>query len=351
MTFQDEFRSVAFDLARFCAFSAHAMIFGLVAIALLVLRPSFVENAPGPWSAGRQRVAQRLEGIVIASLLASFIATVVAFLLQATLISSIERVPVGSNSFSAVLQTSFGEWYAARIPILIALLVMLLGRVRVLALAGPEDKDKPAPWWWATWGGLGLILLATTTLSGHASTTSPRLLAIANDIVHLAAGSIWFAGVVVLAVILPDAWLGKPSEERARLLGPAVLRFSHVALIAIGIVAVTGTINSLLEVAHPGDLLHSDYGRTLLIKIGLFLVILLMGAVNHFFLRVRLLSSSKDEPARAQRLFRRTIAVELLVAIGIMVASGILTGQARTRESPGPVQKQTSTAVSETSTR
>jgi copper transport protein len=345
MTFQDEFRSIAFDLARFTAFSAHAMIFGLVAIILLVLRPSFVDNEPGPWSAGRRRVARRLEGIVTTSLAASFVATVVAFLLQATLISTVEHVPVGSNSFSAVLDTSFGRWYALRIPLLLALFVMLLGRVRLLALAGGEDKQQPAPWWWATWGGVGLALLATTTFSGHASTASPRLLAIANDLIHLAAGSIWFAGVVVLAVILPDAWLGKPTEERARLLGPAVLRFSHVALIAISIVAVTGTINSLLEVAHPGDLLHSDYGRTLLIKIGLFLLILLLGGINHFFLRERLRSSTEGEPARAQRLFRRTIAIELLIAIGIMVASGVLTGQARTRETPSPVQQQSSTAT------
>lgn len=344
MTFQDQFRTVAFDLARFCAFSAHAMIFGLVAIILLVLRPSFAENEADGWTVGRQRVARRLEGIVNTSLAASLVATGVAFLLQATLISSIQHAPVGMDAFSAVLKTSFGQWYAVRLPLLVALFVMLLGRVRELALAGPEDEHRPAAWWWATWAALGLGLLATTTLSGHASTASPRALAIANDLVHLAAGSIWFAGVVVLAVILPDAWLRKPSAERARLLGPAVLRFSHVALVTIAIVAATGAVNSLLQVAHPGDLLHTGYGRTLLIKLGLFLVILLMGGVNHFFLRERLRSSG-EEPARAQRLFRKTIAIELAVAIGIMVVSGVLTGEARTRETPAHVSRQTSTAA------
>lgn len=345
MTYQEQLRSIAFDLTRFSAFSAHALLFGLVPIVLLVLRPSFVANPSDEWARGRQRVARRLEGIVTTALCASLIATVVAFLLQATLISTIERVPVGTNSFSAVLQTSFGEWYAVRIPVLIALFVILFGRVRVLVMAGEGDSPRPEPWWWATWAGLGFVLLATTTFSGHASTASPRVLATVNDLVHLVAGSIWFAGVIVLAVILPDAWLGKPSAERARLLGPAVLRFSRVALIAISIVAITGTVNSLLEVAHPGDLLHAVYGRTLLIKIGLFLVILLMGGVNHFYLRGRLRSSAEGEPARAQRLFRRTIAIELIVALAIMVASGVLTGEARTRESRSTPTEQASTTT------
>ncbi|MDQ3877782.1 MAG: CopD family protein [Actinomycetota bacterium] len=341
MTYQDQLRSVAFDLARFSAFSAHALLFGLVTIVLLVLRPSFVEASSDEWARGRQRVARRLEGIVTTALCASLIATVVAFLLQVTLISSLERLPVGSNAFSEVLQTSFGQWYAARIPVLIALFVILFGRIRVLAMADADDSPRPQPWWWATWAALGFVLLATTTFSGHASTASPKVLAVTNDLVHLAAGSIWFAGVIVLAVILPDAWVGKPSAERARLLGPAVLRFSHVALIAISVVAVTGTINSLLQVAHPGDLLHAAYGLTLLIKIGLFLVILLMGAINHFYLRGRLRSANEGEPGRAQRLFRRTIAIELLVALAIMVASGVLTGQARTRQINSTQTEQT----------
>ena len=306
-------------------------------MTLLVLRPSFSGLSAEEWQKGRRRLGARLEGLVQASLIASATATAIALLLQAVLVAQLNHQPLDYDSFSSSLGTTFGQWYLLRFPLLIGLAVLVVGKVRRSVLAGVGD-DGPAPGaaWWIAWGAFGLALLATSTFSGHAAVAEPRGLALVNDIVHLASGAIWFTGIIVLSIVLPDGWSGQKASERPRLLAPAVVRFSKVALVAIGIVAVTGTVNSFLDVGALGDLVDTGYGRTLAIKIALFLGVLALGGINHFFLRQRLEragnGSETGAASGAQRMFRRTIAAELVVAIGLMGLTGLLVGEARTKD-------------------
>lgn len=65
----------------------------------------------------------------------------------------------------------------------------------------------------------------------------------------------------------------------------------------------------------------------------LFFGIFALGGVNHYFVRHRLeraVEHGTDTPARS--LFRRMIAVELLIALALMGATGVLTGLARTKK-------------------
>lgn len=330
----EDLRTVAYALARFTGFASNAFLFGLVPIALLVLRPSFAGLDPGEWARGRKRIAGRLEGLAQAALIASATATAIALLLQALLIAQINGDPLDLDSFTSTLNTTFGQWYLLRFPLLAALGVLIAGKVRRAVLAGAGD-DRPAPGrvWWGAWAAFGVALLATSSLSGHAAVAEPRALSLLNDLVHLAAGSTWFTGIVVLAIVLPDGWAGKQPADRLDLLAPAVVRFSKVAIVSIGVVAATGTLNSFLDLAALDDLVDTAYGRTLGLKILLFLVVLGLGGVNHFFVRARLDKAKEErEPGRAPGFFRKTIAAELVVAIGLMGLSGVLVGQARTKQ-------------------
>jgi copper transport protein len=158
---------------------------------------------------------------------------------------------------------------------------------------------------------------------------------------------VWFAGIIVLALVLPDAMRGPRSEiDRLRVLAPAVTRFSHVAMVTITVLAITGTINSFLHVGAFNDLIDSGYGRTLAIKIVLFLVVLGLGGINHFIIRGRLeraLEDGSPEPARA---FRKTIAAELIIALTVMGVTGILVGLGRTKDQPVPTQQGSVTSSS-----
>ncbi|HVF53648.1 MAG TPA: CopD family protein [Actinomycetota bacterium] len=328
MDVEDALRSIALPLVRFGGFAATALVMGIPAIILLVLRPSFSGLEGHDWDAGRAGVAARLEGFVRAALISSVATTALYLLLQATVVSELRDTDMGGDTLTSVVETSFGRWQAIRFPILAGLAAILVGKVRGSLRPGGMRA------WWALWLGLGVALTATSSMSGHAAVSSPRTLAILNDVVHLVSGSIWFAGIVVLAVVLPDGWRNRSQEDGVKLLAPAVTAFSRVALVSISVVAVTGTLNSLFNVESPGDLLSSGYGRTLALKIILFLGILALGGINHFVLRRKLeLSLAGGRPGGAHRAFRRTIAIELAIAIGLMALTGLLTGLARTRPS------------------
>lgn len=332
MGFEEILRDVAFTCARFLAFSAHAFLFGAPVLMLLVLRPVFARLDQDSWAGGRDRLARRMEGIVQSAFVASAVATTVAIALQAVLVAELNEGDITQPTFLSVFSTTFGQWHLFRFPLLAGLLVLLSGKVRQWALK-PSGGATPA--WWLGWLALAAALLATHTFTGHAAVSSPRAVGLVNDVVHLSFASIWFAGIVTLAILLPDAWAGRADLDRLRLLGPVVSRFSKVALVSITIVAITGSINSLLNVASLGDMWSSAYGVSLSVKIFFFLGVLALGGINHFILRDRI-AKGIDNPraGSAQRTFRMTIAIELVLALTIMGVTGWLSGQAKTRQQP-----------------
>ena len=328
---EEQFRSVALPLLRFGAFSAHAILFGFIPVLLFVLRPAF-ERLSVEWDDGRRRLSERLQGVIGAALIGSVFTTLLILLLQSALFSEIAGEEVGSDSFLSVLETSNGQWVAARVPLAAALAVLLAGKVRVWALPVSGQTSRPSLLWWGAWGLLSLALLGTATMSGHSRVASPQGLALANDLFHQATSATWFAGVVLLAAFLPDGWMGRGGTDRLELLSPTVTRFSKVAFASIVLVAITGVVNSLLHVGAFNDLWDTGYGRTVGLKILLFFGILALGGINHYFVRERLEAArAEGKPSGAQGLFRRTIAAELAIAIAVMGATALLVGLARTR--------------------
>jgi len=331
MPLQDTFQSIAFSVTRFTGFTANALIVGLVPICVLVLRPAFAGVDAKNWGEGKKRLARRLEDVVQAALVASATATVIGILLQLAILSGSEGEISGSG-LTTLASTPFGQAYLIRLPLLAGLSVLLLNRVRQSSLAGIGDFTKsPNAAWWGAWLGLGTILLATSSFSGHAAVGRPRILSIGNDIIHLLSGAVWLSGIVVLAALVPYAWRKMAEGDRIELLTPLVVRFSRVAFVSIVVVAVTGTVNSLFDVARLRDLVESAYGITLSLKIILFVGVLALGAVNHRYVRTRL--ERRDRAAPVARLFRKLIVIELTIGLGIMGVTGILTGMQKTRES------------------
>ena len=345
MGFEETFRSVTLTIARSVSFSAHLLLFGLVPLLLLVLRPSF-QGLPGEqWAAARTRMARRLEGMVQAALMATALATLLALVVQFALLSEVGGGEITSEPILSVLETRFGSMYLLRFPLLAGLVVLLVGRVRLWAFSGTTGEEAaPGKAWWVAWVVLTVGLLATSSFSGHAGVAKPVALSITNDLVHLACAGTWFTGILVLALVLPDAWRGRSEADRVRLLAPAVVRFSTVAMVTITILGITGVLNSYLNVGRLADLLETPYGIAVSLKILVYLGILAMGGINHFFVKKRLqeaLSADRGDPS--QRLFRRTIAVELLMALAIVGITGFLTGESRTRkdEPPPPGERVT----------
>jgi copper transport protein len=340
--FEEAFRSVGLGLTRFLAFAAHGFLFGLVPVILLVVRPSLT-TLPAEWVTVRSRLARRMEEMMQAAITIAVLATGIALLLQTLLVAEASG-QWESEAFGSVVDSGFGRWHLLRLPLLMGLVVLLARRVRTWSLSGTfEGETSPGRSFWAAWATMAAALVATISLAGHSASGERVALSLPNDLLHVAAGAIWFTGIVVLAVVLPARVQGRSDGERLRLLAPAVVRFSTVALVSITAVGVTGTLNSLLRVGRLQDLIDARYGNVLVLKIVIFLMILAVGGLNHFVIRHRLEAAIGRRRASSSRaLFRRTIVTELLLAVAVLGITGVLTSMAPTREAASEHDGRTS---------
>ena len=194
------------------------------------------------------------------------------------------------------LDTSFGQAAVVRLALFLAaiLYVRLLRRERVRQL----------PFTLVT--GLGATaLMLTLTYSGHARTGRWVPLAIPLDVVHLLAAAAWIGGLGILSLrVLPRLSEGD---------GALVERFSRLAAVCVVIITVTGTIQGIRQVRAVDGLRTTDYGRLLLIKVLLVVLVVLFGAMSRSIVRRGL-----DDR------IRRSVAAETGIAVAVLVATSLL---------------------------
>ncbi len=259
--------------------------------------------------------------------------TVLAVPIQAAAVTG-ERL-VGSlapGAFGEVVTTSFGTATMVR---LVGLLVVLLGwrpgaeRLRARA-AVPV---------------VGAVLaVGSFLLDGHQRSMEPMTLLVAADAVHLVAGAVWFAGLVLLVPVLrrpvavaEPAYAGSaPAQRGASRLTEAtpadaagvVARFSSLALVSALAVLGSGVAMSSVLVASPSALTSTSYGRTLLVKLGAVAVVLLLAAVNRQRLVPAIVRRDREAGADAAwgRL-HRTVRAEALLVVVVLLVTGALVSQ------------------------
>ncbi|MFJ2341970.1 copper resistance CopC/CopD family protein [Streptomyces antimycoticus] len=114
-------------------------------------------------------------------------------------------------------------------------------------------------------------LSATWAMAEHASVGLQRQLAMPVDVIHLIAVGVWLGGLASLAVTLRA---GEPIGRAA------VRRFSRLAFGSVVALVVTGLYQSWRQVGSWGALTDTEYGRWLLVKVGLVAVLLAIAAIS-----------------------------------------------------------------------
>jgi copper transport protein len=172
---------------------------------------------------------------------------------------------------------------------------------------------------WTSLPPLGLAAVGAMlvhVLGGHANApSSVRGVNLGLQWIHVVAVGVWIGGLVWLLVLLRRT----EGPERAA----AVRRFSLIAGLSLGTVAITGFLRMLDEVggiAAWGRLISTDFGITLAIKIVLFAALLALGARNRF---VNVPGLSRG--SRPVSSLRRTVSAELAIAAGVFGVTGVLT--------------------------
>lgn len=156
--------------------------------------------------------------------------------------------------------------------------VALAGALGLLILA---RRDSPA-----VTALMAAAFLASTASTGHAATYEGWLRALhqANAVMHLLSAGAWVGSLVPLLLVLP--LLG--SSATASGAGLALTRFSTMGHVAVAIVLVSGSINTVLIVGGlPADI-RSAYQVLLIAKIAVVGAMVSLAVVNRYLLVPRL---------------------------------------------------------------
>jgi copper transport protein len=184
----------------------------------------------------------------------------------------------------------------------------------VVPRAGSSDGARRGAVGIAGVAGVGAMFAEVA--AGHAAAArSLRLLEVGSQWIHFVAVGVWIGGLAALLLGIR----GQTDQTKAI----AVRRFSATALIAVVAVAVTGGIRALQEVGSWRALFTTSYGRVVLGKVGLLLVLIGLGAMNRY--------RNVRQADRSLRGLRRVSRIEVSVAAVALLATAILTGSAPPR--------------------
>jgi copper transport protein len=212
-------------------------------------------------------------------------------------------------------------------------LMLLAALAAVAALVTRAGDPSPAPGGIRMYalgvpGMLGAILLSW---SGHAASGSDSSLGTALDVVHGWATALWLGGLVMLAVLALPLLARMDPIPRVRLGAGVVVRFSALAVVAVVVLVITGIYRALAELPSLASLWTTDYGVVLLVKIGVFIIMLGVAGGNRFILHPRLERVALGlEGGGSQRdaiaALRTSVRAELALALLVMIAVGLLVG-------------------------
>ena len=177
------------------------------------------------------------------------------------------------------------------------------------------------------WGLAALSLAALLTLAslgwvGHAAMDmGGGVVHEINQMAHLTAAGLWLGGLLPLGILLHRS--SRPDGAAYVPLARAALpHFSQIGYVAVALLTLTGSINSVMLVGSFHALVTTPYGRLLLVKIALFIAMVGLAIVNRFRLVPRLRGlGPPDIPLRA---LCRSVIAEQAIGLAILAVVAVL---------------------------
>ena len=191
------------------------------------------------------------------------------------------------------------------------------------------------------------IFIATSSYVSHSnSLQSWSLLGIITDFLHSIAVSIWIGGLMYISyVFIPRATsittiisekIHQFSSDPKSITLLVLAKFSLLATITIAIIGITGLSLAWLHIRTADELLISDYGRILIIKLCIATAVILMGVYHQFWMdrMLKFLSFNKTENKEIfesksnynkLKSINLTIKFETLLMMLLLCAASLLT--------------------------
>src|SRR5262245_48701221 len=214
--------------------------------------------------------------------------------------ATIAEVCLHGGAGPVLFDTRFGLVFCARLALAVVLALLVVWpamRMLQLVVAG--------------------VLVALLAWVGHAGAT-PGIAGdvhLVSDVAHLLAAGSWLGALPAFVLLLTNA---RRDPDWDDLLLRMTQRFSVVAMISVATLLASGLINSWNLLSGPRDLLTTDYGRLIALKVGLFIAMIAVAAVNKFYLTPRLPKPS------ALRALRRNSLAEIALGLCVLCYVGAL---------------------------
>jgi putative copper resistance protein D len=157
-----------------------------------------------------------------------------------------------------------------------------------------------------------VLALFAFPLTGHTSTHPERLLLGTLLLVHVLIVAFWFGGLLPLYMVS----MREPERTTAAL----IERFSAWAIWLVPLILIAGVtlatqlVPNLAALAQP-------YGQLLLVKLGGFVVLMGLAAINKWQLVPALI---RGEPSALTAL-RRSLIAEYVLIIGVLAVTAVMT--------------------------
>jgi uncharacterized membrane protein len=134
---------------------------------------------------------------------------------------------------------------------------------------------------------------------------------------HLLAAGAWLGGLPAFALLLRHE---RSIARRGRdaLVVRVVDRFSRLGVCSVGILLASGLINSWNLLSGPRDLIASDYGRLVALKVVLFGAMVAIAAVNKFYLTPRLPKPAALRALRSNSLAEISLGLFVLTFVAVL---------------------------------
>lgn len=292
-------------LARWLGYSAAFLIIGAAAFRSIVL-PRAARSGGDPAPAARRAVTiARLASVLLA------VALLGRLYFQARSLIDPEE-PVTRDILQAILQGQWGKGWLAQAAATLAALIgwRLVGRTA----ASPVDT--------AVANLAAVLLVLTMPLTGHAvGLPAAGRLGYPMTALHVGTAAVWLGTLAVMVMVA----LGRRSDPAPVTTSALIGAFSPVALVTGLTAIVAGVIVTWRYVGGLDALVGTDYGRVLLLKIGLLTIIALLGAYNWRVVLPRL-QRDGNTPIRPSASLEVGVGVLLLAATALLVSFGAPAG-------------------------
>jgi copper transport protein len=149
----------------------------------------------------------------------------------------------------------------------------------------------------------------------------------------------WLGGLVAFVLLVPRATRALAPPDRARLLSALLRRFSPIALGAVAVLAITGALQAIPYLTAFDQLWTTGYGRELLAKIGLLVVLAGLGALNRQRTLPALarIAQAGGTAGATGHVLRRTLRAEVALLVAVLgVTAALVDGVPPVAAASGP---------------